>query len=165
MNDLWLMEILPKMLIYDRKNNKEFQMLKSFLNHHLVFIHVQLKLCIFVLNPFFDVHLVFFAALERKTWIKSQVPKYGFPYYDFIEASLQDSTGHSVNYGSKFETSDSDFTLGTKGAPIFLFKRASQSTFSNQGCFFISLAPFDPSLFSGFFWNNPSRRFRSFMLI
>ena len=41
-------------------------MLKSF-GYHLVFIHIQLKLCILVLQAFLHVHFVLLATLERKT--------------------------------------------------------------------------------------------------
>jgi hypothetical protein len=47
------------------------------------------------------------------------------------------------------------------GGLIFLLYKASQSTFANQTCFLISIAPDYPypSLFSGTFSKSPSNRF------
>lgn len=44
-----------------------------------------------------------------------------------------ESRGYSVNSGSKFETSVSFLTKGTKGGLYYFFNNVSQFTFKNHG--------------------------------
>lgn len=61
--------------------------------------------------------------------------------------------------GSKFEISISDFIFGLKGGLYNLLRTLLQFIPWKNGWFFIWFTPFgpDPSLFSGFLLNNPSR--------
>lgn len=55
---------------------------------------------------------------------------------------------------SKFAVSELDFKIGAQGAFIFLPKSPSKLTFSNQGCYFIYLAPFTPILLAASLQSN-----------
>jgi len=70
-----------------------------------------------------------------------------------------------VNYGSKFETSFTDFIDGIYGGSIFLNSIAFQSKFVNQAWFFKDFPPPTvPSLFSGSFYNKSSKKSLSYGL-
>jgi hypothetical protein len=67
--------------------------------------------------------------------------------------------GNSVNSGSKFERSKSDFMAGMNGGLYFFFNKLLQLTFINHGWSFTYSAPFVPKRFSGFLFNSPSKKF------